>query len=196
MKAACTTPAGVLDIAPPHRAACASAPASRRHRPRAASTRSTARRGRSSGPVQKAQFEADLHASTAKWKIVLSEDAIQQFYALPYDRWEGYGAERLEILNHIRNNDLERRVPHHRPPRQHLQRRVRRQDHRPRPRSRTRRSAVRSPRTPTSRRSSTPAWAPSYPGAARRPRAPGRRLPVARRVLVPARRDHATRPGR
>jgi len=59
------------------------------------------------GPVQKAAFEADLLASTAKWKIVLSEDAIQQFYALPYDRWEGYGAERSEILNHIRSRGIQ-----------------------------------------------------------------------------------------
>ena len=58
------------------------------------------------GPVQKAAFEADLLASTAKFKIVLSEDAIQQFYALPYDRWEGYGGDRSEILNYIRTNDI------------------------------------------------------------------------------------------
>src|SRR3954471_12268396 len=58
------------------------------------------------GPVQKAAFEADLAASTAKFKIVLSEDAIQQFYALPYDRWEGYGGDRSEILNHIRDNHI------------------------------------------------------------------------------------------
>ena len=57
--------------------------------------------------MQKAAFEADLLASTAKFKIVLSEDAIQQFYALPYDRWEGYGAERTEILNHIRTNEID-----------------------------------------------------------------------------------------
>ena len=56
--------------------------------------------------MQKAAFEADLLASTAKFKIVLSEDAIQQFYALPYDRWEGYGGDRSEILNHIRDNDI------------------------------------------------------------------------------------------
>jgi len=59
------------------------------------------------GPVQKAAFLADLSASTAKWKIILSEDAIQQFYALPYDRWEGYGAERSEVLNHIRDNSID-----------------------------------------------------------------------------------------
>jgi len=58
------------------------------------------------GPVQKAAFKADLLASTAKFKIVLSEDAIQQFYALPYDRWEGYGGERSEVLNFIRANDI------------------------------------------------------------------------------------------
>ncbi|MBK5290057.1 MAG: alkaline phosphatase D family protein [Acidimicrobiia bacterium] len=56
------------------------------------------------GPVQKAAFESDLLASNAKFKIVLSEDAIQQFYALPYDRWEGYGGDRSEILNFIRTN--------------------------------------------------------------------------------------------
>ena len=37
---------------------------------------------------------------------MLSEDAIQQFYALPYDRWEGYGGDRSEILNYIRTNDI------------------------------------------------------------------------------------------
>lgn len=58
------------------------------------------------GPVQKSAFLADLSASTAKFKIVLSEDAIQQFYALPYDRWEGYGAERSEVLNYIRDNSI------------------------------------------------------------------------------------------
>ncbi|MFH4317201.1 alkaline phosphatase D family protein, partial [Acinetobacter baumannii] len=46
-------------------------------------------------------------ASTAKWKIVLSEVAWQQFWALPYDRWEGYGAERNEILNFIRDENIE-----------------------------------------------------------------------------------------
>ena len=58
------------------------------------------------GPVQLAQFKADLAASTAKWKIVLSEDAIQQFYALPYDRWEGYGAERVDVLSYIRDHPI------------------------------------------------------------------------------------------
>jgi phosphodiesterase/alkaline phosphatase D-like protein len=59
------------------------------------------------GPVQKAQFKNDLLNSTATHKLVISELAFQQFYALPYDRWEGYGAERSEILNHIRNNSID-----------------------------------------------------------------------------------------
>jgi phosphodiesterase/alkaline phosphatase D-like protein len=50
------------------------------------------------GPVQFARLEADLAASTAKWKLVVSQEPIQQFHALPYDRWEGYGAERNALL--------------------------------------------------------------------------------------------------
>ena len=58
------------------------------------------------GPVQKAQFLADLLASTARWKLVVSEEPIQQFHALPYDRFEGYAAERSEILDFIRDNAI------------------------------------------------------------------------------------------
>jgi alkaline phosphatase D len=59
------------------------------------------------GPVQKAQFKQDLLNSTAQYKLVVSQDPIQQFFVLPYDRWEGYGAERSEILNFIRNNGID-----------------------------------------------------------------------------------------
>ena len=31
---------------------------------------------------------------TARFKVMINEVPIQQFYALPYDRWEGYEAER------------------------------------------------------------------------------------------------------
>lgn len=58
------------------------------------------------GPVQKAKFKQDVAASTAKFKIVISELGIQQFFALPYDRWEGYGAERNEVLSFIRDQGL------------------------------------------------------------------------------------------
>jgi 3-phytase/alkaline phosphatase D len=59
------------------------------------------------GPVQKAQFKQDLLNSTARHKFVLTQDPIQQFHVLPYDRWEGYGAERSEILNFINNNGID-----------------------------------------------------------------------------------------
>ena len=58
------------------------------------------------GPVQKAKLKNDLLSSTATHKLIISELAWQQFYALPYDRWEGYAAERSEMLNFIRNNGL------------------------------------------------------------------------------------------
>jgi phosphodiesterase/alkaline phosphatase D-like protein len=48
------------------------------------------------------QLHAFLNAvssSTARWKVVMNEVPIQQFYALPYDRWEGYAFERIKLLN-------------------------------------------------------------------------------------------------
>jgi 3-phytase len=59
------------------------------------------------GPVQKAQLKNDLLNSTAQYKLIVSQDPIQQFFVLPYDRWEGYPAERTEILNFIRNNGID-----------------------------------------------------------------------------------------
>jgi phosphodiesterase/alkaline phosphatase D-like protein len=59
------------------------------------------------GPVQKAQFLSDLTNSTATYKMVVSEEPIQQFFVLPYDRWEGYGADRNDVLNTIQNNGID-----------------------------------------------------------------------------------------
>jgi phosphodiesterase/alkaline phosphatase D-like protein len=59
------------------------------------------------GPVQKAQFLSDLQNSTAQYKYVIGQDPIQQFWALPYDRWEGYGKDRSDVLNAIRNNGID-----------------------------------------------------------------------------------------
>jgi alkaline phosphatase D len=59
------------------------------------------------GPVQKAQLKNDLLNSTATHKVIVSELAWQQWWALPYDRWEGYGGERSEMLNFIRNNGID-----------------------------------------------------------------------------------------
>jgi alkaline phosphatase D len=50
------------------------------------------------------QYEAFTRAiarSTATWKVVVNEVPIQQYYALPYDRWEGYAAERERLLRFL-----------------------------------------------------------------------------------------------
>jgi alkaline phosphatase D len=58
------------------------------------------------GPVQKAKFLNDLQSSTAQYKLVVNQDPIQQFFVLPYDRWEGFGADRNAVLDTIRNNGI------------------------------------------------------------------------------------------
>ena len=109
-----------------------SAPATRSaRRPRALATRRRPRcleaindPGRTmlgSTPVQ--ALHAGVKASKATFKVVMNEVPIQQFYALPYDRWEGYEAERQELLHFLQDNVQERGLPHHRRPRQPRQRR-------------------------------------------------------------------------
>lgn len=56
------------------------------------------------GSRQLEVFEQAVKASTATFKVVMNEVPIQQFYALPYDRWEGYAAERTKLLTYLRDN--------------------------------------------------------------------------------------------
>ena len=56
------------------------------------------------GAGQYARFTRAIRASTATWKVVVNEVPIQQFYALPYDRWEGYSAERERLLRFLQAN--------------------------------------------------------------------------------------------
>jgi len=56
------------------------------------------------GQRQYAAFTKAINASTATWKVVVNEVPIQQFYALPYDRWEGYAAERERLLRFLQGN--------------------------------------------------------------------------------------------
>jgi phosphodiesterase/alkaline phosphatase D-like protein len=53
------------------------------------------------GVQQVDRFTAGVQASTATFKVVMNEVPIQQFYALPYDRWEGYEAERTKLLERL-----------------------------------------------------------------------------------------------
>jgi alkaline phosphatase D len=56
------------------------------------------------GAVQLTRFEQAIKTSKATWKVIVNEVPIQQFYALPYDRWEGYEAEREKIVHFLQDN--------------------------------------------------------------------------------------------
>ena len=56
------------------------------------------------GARQHAAFTKAIKASKAAWKVIVNEVPIQQFYALPYDRWEGYAAERERLLRFLQAN--------------------------------------------------------------------------------------------
>jgi alkaline phosphatase D len=55
------------------------------------------------GKAQRDKFLKQVKASKAKFKVILNELPIQQYYALPYDRWEGYEAERKFVLHSLEN---------------------------------------------------------------------------------------------
>ncbi len=50
------------------------------------------------GAAQLAKFKREIAKSKATFKVIFSQVPIQQYYALPYDRWEGYAAEREALL--------------------------------------------------------------------------------------------------
>ncbi|MBI3989063.1 MAG: alkaline phosphatase D family protein, partial [candidate division NC10 bacterium] len=54
------------------------------------------------GSLQKRRLKSALLQSDATWKIIINEVAIAELFGIPYDRWEGYAAEREEILDFIR----------------------------------------------------------------------------------------------
>jgi len=56
------------------------------------------------GARQYAAFTKAIKASTATFKVIVNEVPIQQYYALPYDRWEGYAAEREKLLRFLQAN--------------------------------------------------------------------------------------------
>jgi alkaline phosphatase D len=62
------------------------------------------------GHPQLYRFLYDVEHSTARWKVVMNELPIQQYYALPYDRWEGYAHERIKLLNVLQNKNIDHLV--------------------------------------------------------------------------------------
>lgn len=59
------------------------------------------------GTAQKQLFKDALLNSTARYKFVLSPSTIAQTYIIPYSRWEGYAAERAELIRFIRDNAIQ-----------------------------------------------------------------------------------------
>jgi hypothetical protein len=54
------------------------------------------------GARQLARFLHDVRRSTATFKVIVNETPMMQLYALPYDRWEGYAAERQKVVEALR----------------------------------------------------------------------------------------------
>jgi phosphodiesterase/alkaline phosphatase D-like protein len=53
------------------------------------------------GGAQYKRFTTAIRKSKARFKVVVTETGIQQNYVLPYDRWEGYEAERRRLLSFL-----------------------------------------------------------------------------------------------
>lgn len=59
------------------------------------------------GAEQLAWLKQTLTESDATWKLIVNEVPITQIFVLPYDRWDGYIAEREDILGYIRDNTID-----------------------------------------------------------------------------------------
>jgi alkaline phosphatase D len=59
------------------------------------------------GDLQKQLFKDALRTSNARFKFILSPSTIGQAYVDPYSRWEGFAAERAEIIGFIADHDIE-----------------------------------------------------------------------------------------
>jgi alkaline phosphatase D len=62
------------------------------------------------GKSQFQRFLDDVENSDARWKVVMNETPIQQFYGLPYDRWEGYAYERVQLLKALEDANVDHLV--------------------------------------------------------------------------------------
>jgi phosphodiesterase/alkaline phosphatase D-like protein len=56
------------------------------------------------GARQYTAFTNAVKRSTATWKVIVNEVPILELYALPYDRWEGYAAERTRLMQFLAAN--------------------------------------------------------------------------------------------
>ena len=56
------------------------------------------------GAAQFKRFTRAIKRSKARFKLIMNELPIQQYYSLPYDRWEGYEADRQRMLRFLSRN--------------------------------------------------------------------------------------------
>jgi alkaline phosphatase D len=56
------------------------------------------------GSRQLAAFKNQIRGSTAKWKVIINEVPMMEFGINPYDDWEGYEAERENVLSYLKSN--------------------------------------------------------------------------------------------
>jgi alkaline phosphatase D len=56
------------------------------------------------GRRQYRRFTDEIERSTARFKVIVNELPIQQYYIDPYDRWEGYVHERRRLLRFLRDH--------------------------------------------------------------------------------------------
>ena len=59
------------------------------------------------GSSQLKTFKKAIRNSNATFKVIFNEVPIQQYYALPYDRWEGYAYERGKLLKELQERGVE-----------------------------------------------------------------------------------------
>ena len=55
------------------------------------------------GTRQLNRFLTAIKGSNARFKVIMNEMPIQQYYVLPYDRWEGFEAERQKLLRELQS---------------------------------------------------------------------------------------------
>jgi alkaline phosphatase D len=55
------------------------------------------------GTRQLNRFLTAIKRSNARFKVIMNEMPIQQYYVLPYDRWEGFEAERQRLLRELQS---------------------------------------------------------------------------------------------
>jgi len=58
------------------------------------------------GTRQLQRFLHDVRSSDARWKVVMNPVPIMQFYEDPYDRWEGYAYERVQLLRALESANV------------------------------------------------------------------------------------------